>query len=65
MQSFQSSLKLEVAAGQARGGRQPFEIVRLERRRLIRTEQRLVGVTPRATSVALTTVFKRVHLNHA
>ena len=65
MQAFLQSLKLDVAAGQERGSRQPVEIVRLERRCLIRAEQSLVGVTPRATSVALTAVFKRIHLNHA
>ena len=37
-----------VAAGQVRGGRQPLEIVRVERRRLIGAQERLVGVTPRA-----------------
>ena len=65
MEAFESSLELEVAAGQVRGGRQPVEIVRLERRRLIRAEESLVGLTPRATFVALTAVFKRIHLNHA
>ena len=64
MQPFLQSLELEVAAGQERRGRQPLEIVRLERRRLIGALQSLVGVTPRATSVALTAVFKNVHLNH-
>ena len=65
MQAFEDSLKLEVAAGQVRGCRQPFEIVGLERRCLICAQESLVRVTPRASFVALTAVFKMIHLNHS
>ena len=63
--ALEDSQKLGLAAAQARGCRQPFEIVGLEGRRLIRTLQRVVRLTPRATSVAFTAVFKIIHLNHA
>ena len=63
--AVEEAQKLGFAAAQARGCRQPFEIVRLEGRCLIRTLQRVVRLTPRATSVAFTAVFKNIHLNHA
>ena len=64
MQALVDSLKLDVAAGQVRGGRQPLKIVRVKRVALIGAEQRVVGVTPRPPSVALTAVLKKVHCNH-
>jgi hypothetical protein len=65
MQAFEDALKLVVAAGHERGGRQPIEIVGLERRRLICAEKSLIGGIPRTTFVALTAEFKMIHLNHA
>jgi hypothetical protein len=64
MQAFLDSLKLEGAAGQVRRCGQSFEIVGVERHCLIGALEGLVGVTPRATSVTLTAVFKMIHLNH-
>src|SRR4029450_13792076 len=61
--ALEESQKLGLAAAQARGCRQPFEIVGLEGRCLIRTLKRMVRLTPRATSVAFTAVFKIIHLN--
>jgi hypothetical protein len=62
MQAFLDSLKLEVAAGQIGRCRQQLEIVDVERRCLICAQESLVGVTPRATFVTLTAVFKMIHL---
>ena len=64
MQAFEDALKLELTAAQVRGGRESFEIVRIERR-LVGAQESVVRVTPRATSVALAAVFKMIHLNHA
>ena len=63
--ALEDSQKLGLAAGQARRCRQPFEIVGLEGRRLIRTLQRVVCLTPRTTSVVFAAVFKIIHLNYA
>ena len=63
IEAFEDSLKLEVATGQIRGSRQAVEIVDVERGCLIGAQESVVGVTPRATSVTLTAVFKMIHLN--
>ena len=65
MQAFEGSAKLDIAAGQHAAVASRSRSSGWSARRLIRAEQRPVGVTPRATSVALTAVFKRVHLNYA
>ena len=61
MEAFENALKLEIQPGQVRGRRQPLEIVCSERRRLIGTEESVVGVTPRATFVALTAQLKSIN----
>ena len=61
METFQDSLPLEIAPGQIRGNRQAVEIIGFERGRLIGARELVVGVTPGATSVALTAVFKLFH----
>ena len=52
---------LLAVAGQERCRRQSLEIVRLQCRGLVGTQQSLVGVTPRATFVAVPAVFERIH----
>jgi hypothetical protein len=62
MQPFLQSLKLDVASGQEGGCPEPFKILSLERRLLVCGHEGLIGVSPRATSVALTAVFQKIHL---
>jgi len=65
IEAFQHALKLDVTTAQKRGSRQPVEVVDVERGCLIGAQQCGVGATPRATFIARTALFKRLHLNHA
>ena len=65
IEPFEDSLKLDVPAAQVRRGRQPVEIIDAERARLVCTQKCAAGLRPRAPSVALASMFKRVHLSQA
>jgi hypothetical protein len=62
IEAFEDSLKLEVATSQIRGSRQAVEIIDFEGGCSICAHESVVGLTPRATSVALTAVFQMIHL---
>jgi hypothetical protein len=64
IEAFEELLELEIATGQIRGRRQTVEIVDVERRGMIREQQRVVGVTPGAALVTRTTVSKMIHLTY-
>jgi hypothetical protein len=63
VQAFENPLKVLITAGQLGGCRHPIEIIRFERRYLIRAPESVIRVFPRATSVAFTAVFKSIHHN--
>ncbi|MNC86943.1 hypothetical protein D3C83_26330 [compost metagenome] len=60
MQPFEVTVELRVATGEVCGGRQPLEIVGLERGRPIGADESGVRFLPRAPLVALAALFERI-----